>query len=152
MFGAIIGDIVGSRFEFNNIKSKEFGFFLEECSFTDDTVYTTAVADIFLYNLDSAPAMQKFCRDYPDAGYGGWFFQWIWHKEPKPYGSFGNGAAMRVSPPAFLNRHNNLDDAFPLAETRTHSAPLWRRLPKRCTALKSIISKPPATNIWTSGL
>ena len=120
MFGAIIGDIVGSRFEFNNIKSKEFEFFHENCSFTDDTVCTVAVADILLHNLDPASAVQKFCRDYPDAGYGGWFFQWIWHNEPKPYGSFGNGAAMRVSPPAFLNRHNNLEDALAAAERVTN--------------------------------
>ena len=124
MFGAIIGDIVGSRFEFNNIKSKEFEFFHEKCSFTDDTVCTAAVADILLHNLDPAPALQKFCRDYqdfPSGGYGAMFFHWVFGSEnPKPYGSFGNGAAMRVSPSAFLNRHNNLEDALAAAERVTN--------------------------------
>ena len=123
MFGAIIGDIVGSRFEFNNIKSKEFEFFHEKCSFTDDTVCTAAVADILLHNLDPAIALQKFCQDYqdyPSGGYGAMFFQWVFGSEnPKPYMSFGNGAAMRVSPAAFLNRHNPLEDALAAAERVT---------------------------------
>ena len=120
MFGAIIGDIVGSRFEFNNIKSKKFEFFHEKCSFTDDTVCTAAVADILMQDRDPAPALQEFCRDYqdfPSGGYGAMFFQWVFGSEnPKPYGSFGNGAAMRVSPAAFLNRHNPLEDALASAE------------------------------------
>lgn len=123
MFGAIIGDIVGSRFEFNNIKSKRFEFFHEKCSFTDDTVCTAAVADILMHDRDPAPALQKFCRDYqdfPSGGYGTMFFQWVFGSEnPKPYGSFGNGAAMRVSPAAFLNRHNPLEDALAAAERVT---------------------------------
>lgn len=124
MFGAIIGDIVGSRFEFNNIKSKEFEFFHEECSFTDDTICTAAVADILLHNLDPAPAMQKFCRDYqdfPSGGYGAMFFHWVFRSEnPKPYGSFGNGEAMRMSPAAFLHRDNNLEDALAATERVTN--------------------------------
>ena len=120
MFGAIIGDIVGSRFEFNNLKSKEFGFFHDKCSFTDDTICTASVADILMHDMDPAPALQKFCRDYPNAGYGGFFFQWIGSENPKPYGSFGNGAAMRVSPSAFLHRHNNLEDALVAAERVTN--------------------------------
>lgn len=118
MHGAIIGDIVGSRFEFNNLKSKEFEFFHKECSFTDDTICTAAVADIAMRDLDPAPALQEFCQDYPNAGYGGWFFQWIRMNDPKPYGSFGNGAAMRVSS-AFLNRQN-LEDALASAERVTN--------------------------------
>lgn len=119
MYGAIIGDIVGSRFEFNNIKSKEFEFFHKECSFTDDTVCTAAVADILMHDLDPAPALQEFCQAYPNAGYGGWFFQWIRMNDPKPYGSFGNGAAMRVSAAAFLNRQN-LEEALAAAERVTN--------------------------------
>lgn len=123
MFGATIGDIVGSRFEFNNIKRKEFEFFHKDCSFTDDTVCTAAVADILVHDRVTAPALQKFCRDYqdfPSGGYGAMFFHWVFGNEnPKPYESFGNGAAMRVSSSAFLNRHN-LEDAPAAAERVTN--------------------------------
>lgn len=104
MIGAIIGDIVGSRFEFNNHRSKDFDLFDDSSVFTDDTVCTIAVADWIMkssdYGLTSsgrfADILQKWCNLYPDLTYGTSFRKWV--KNQKPYNSFGNGAAMRVSP------------------------------------------------------
>lgn len=112
MIGAIIGDIVGSRFEWHNHKSKDFELFHHDCDFTDDTVMTFAVAKALL-DYDGDPAvlsekvtstMQDFGRAYQHRGYGGNFGAWIWSHDPKPYGSYGNGAAMRVSPVAYVAR------------------------------------------------
>lgn len=114
MYGAIIGDIVGSRFEFNNCKSKDFEFFSPYCYFTDDTVMTCAIAAALLSykntsnaNLSQAATywMQKLGRKYVDAGYGGNFYQWIQSEKPEPYNSFGNGSAMRVSPCAWTDSY-----------------------------------------------
>ncbi len=104
MWGAIIGDIVGSVYEWDRIKTKDFEFFSDRGHFTDDSVCTAAVADMLLHDVPGAATLQKWCRRYPGMSYGGWFGQWIWHESPEPYNSFGNGAAMRVSPAAFLNR------------------------------------------------
>ena len=104
MWGAIIGDIVGSVYEWDRIKTKDFEFFSPRGHFTDDTVCTAAVAEMLLHDLPEAATLQAWCRRYPHVSYGGWFRQWIGHKSPEPYNSFGNGAAMRVSPAAFLNR------------------------------------------------
>ena len=104
MLGAIIGDIAGSIYEWAPIKTKDFPFFGDNCHFTDDSVCTIAVADILLRDLPPAETMQKWCRRYPGRGYGGNFGDWIYADPPEPYNSFGNGAAMRVSPAAFLNR------------------------------------------------
>lgn len=113
MLGAIIGDIVGSIYESrqNRIKTKDFPFFRCRCYFTDDTVCTVAVIDILMHGEPAAETMQKWCRRYPGRGYGGMFTDWIHVDEPEPYGSYGNGAAMRVSPAAFLHR-NDLDAAL----------------------------------------
>ena len=111
MLGAIIGDIAGSIYEGNPSKTKDFPFFGDYCSFTDDSVCTIAVADTLLHDLPPAETMQKWCRRYPRAGYGGNFGLWIYTDPPEPYNSYGNGAAMRVSPAAFLNR-NDLDAAL----------------------------------------
>ena len=105
MIGAIVGDIVGSRFEFDNVKSKDFVFFHPDCRVTDDSVMTLAVGDALLEHrekgIDLTEAvvrkMQEWGRRYPDAGYGGMFVDWLEEKDPKPYHSWGNGAAMRVS-------------------------------------------------------
>lgn len=105
MLGAIIGDIVGSRFERNNIKTKEFDFLTCRCSITDDSIMSLAVAKAILasdgdYNKLGALAvrcMQEVGRPYPDCGYGGMFITWMYADQPQPYNSFGNGAAMRVS-------------------------------------------------------
>lgn len=104
MWGAIIGDIVGAVYEWDRIKTKEFEFFSPQGHFTDDSVCTAAVADILLHDLPEAATLQRWCQRYPGVSYGGWFGQWVWHESPKPYNSFGNGAAMRVSPAAFLHR------------------------------------------------
>ena len=101
MLGAIIGDIVGSVYEWNNIKTKEFPLFREGCSFTDDTVMTIATADSLMNGGDKddfIDAYKKWGRRYPDAGYGGRFGAWINSDDRDPYNSWGNGSAMRVSP------------------------------------------------------
>lgn len=103
MIGAIIGDIVGSRFEFNNHRSTEFEFFHHDCDFTDDTVMTVAVADAIMSGRPFGEVLHEYARNYPGRGYGGRFHQWIHSDNPVPYDSFGNGAAMRVSPCAWLS-------------------------------------------------
>jgi len=110
MLGAMIGDIAGSRFEFNNLKSKEFDLFTKSCFATDDSIMTLAIAKAILAcenNWDSlgknaVKYMQLIGRKYPDCGYGDLFKNWIFDDEPKPYDSYGNGAAMRVSPCGFI--------------------------------------------------
>lgn len=108
MFGAIIGDTVGSIYEGQQtrIKTKDFPFFGPACRYTDDSVCTAAVADMLLHNLPPAETMQKWCRTHPRRGYSRIFTQWVYLDEPEPYNLFYNGAAMRVSPAAFLNRGN----------------------------------------------
>lgn len=106
MLGAIIGDIVGSRFEFEPIKTTDFELFHERCTYTDDTVMTVAVAEALMDTYGKprqevktaiVEKMQEWGRKYPDAGYGGRFALWLGADEPQPYNSFGNGSAMRVS-------------------------------------------------------
>ena len=102
MLGAIIGDVVGSRFEFNNIKSKSFKLVDKDSVFTDDTVLTIAVMDWLLHaEIKSSETgteyLQKWARKYPNAGYGIMFSNWKDSENPKPYNSYGNGSAMRVS-------------------------------------------------------
>lgn len=112
MIGAIVGDIVGSKYEFHNIKTKEFPLFSEGCHFTDDTVMTIAVykalkeceGDYAKLSQNAIKCMQEYGQMFWNAGYGGNFFLWLTSKEPKPYGSFGNGSAMRVSPVAYFAR------------------------------------------------
>jgi ADP-ribosylglycohydrolase len=106
MLGAIIGDVVGSRFEFNNIKSKNFKLVDKDSTFTDDSVLTIAVMDWLLHakakcNKTAVEYLQKWARKYPNAGYGGMFYHWKDEENPKPYNSCGNGSAMRVSPVAW---------------------------------------------------
>ena len=101
MLGAIVGDIVGSVYEWGNIKTKDFPLFCEDCFFTDDTVMTCAVAEAIMnggQKDDFIDAMKKYGRMYPDAGYGARFNTWIQSNDRSPYNSFGNGSAMRVSP------------------------------------------------------
>ena len=104
MLGAIIGDIVGSRFEFNPTNDYNFELFTDECGFTDDTICTCAVADALLKGRDYGEGIHEWCRRYPHpmGGYGGRFAQWVRSDNPQPYGSFGNGTAMRVSPVAWF--------------------------------------------------
>ena len=101
MIGAIAGDIIGSVYEWRNIKTKEFELFSSRCRFTDDTVLTVAVADCILNKKEYAPTFREYGRRYPDAGYGGLFREWLFSSDPRPYNSYGSGAAMRVSPVGF---------------------------------------------------
>ena len=114
MYGAIIGDIVGSRFEFGNCRRKDFSLFSPECRFTDDTVMTLAVAQALMTDGDFTAAMQRLGRKYPNAGYGGMFLRWLMAAHPRPYGSWGNGSAMRVGPCGMMAR--SLEEALDLAE------------------------------------
>lgn len=103
MWGAVIGDIVGSIYEWDNVKTKDFGpLFQPQSFFTDDTVCTIAVADVLLNRKDPAATMRAWCRQHPDAGYGGNFRDWITNENMGPYNSWGNGSAMRISPAALL--------------------------------------------------
>ena len=104
MLGAIIGDIVGSRFEFNNTNKTDFEFFAAGCDYTDDTICTIAVADAIVRNADFGETLQAWCRRYPHpkGAYGGSFIRWVQSRNPQPYGSYGNGSAMRVSPGGWL--------------------------------------------------
>lgn len=97
MIGAIIGDIIGSRFEFNNTNKLDFDLFGPKCDFTDDTICTVAIADAIFWNVEYKRALIKWCRKYPNL-YGSAFSQWINSPDPQPYGSMANGSAMRVSP------------------------------------------------------
>ncbi|MBE7555476.1 MAG: ADP-ribosylglycohydrolase family protein [Anaerolineales bacterium] len=101
MLGAIAGDIIGSIYEREGIKTTDFPLFGPNNRFTDDTVMTIAVADAILEQTDYATAMKQWGRKYPHAGYGGTFIKWIFEAEVRPYHSWGNGSAMRVSPVGF---------------------------------------------------
>ena len=104
MLGAIIGDIAGSRFEFNPMNRYHFELFTKECDFTDDTICTVAVADAIMNEKNFSECVHEWCHRYPYplGGYGGSFARWVHSDEPAPYKSYGNGAAMRVSPTAWL--------------------------------------------------
>lgn len=110
MIGAIIGDIVGSRFEWNNHRSEEFTLLTEKSFFTDDTVLTIATADCLLHSKDYTETYQNYARKYPNSGFGGMFRKWMNASHPKPYGSFGNGSAMRVSPVGWF--YSSLDETL----------------------------------------
>lgn len=110
MFGAIIGDIVGSRFEFfNNKKGKDFELFNEKCTYTDDTVMSLAICKALMecngnyreLSNKTIKYMKELAEIYPCAGYGGMFLQWLGNSKAEPYNSFGNGAAMRISAVAY---------------------------------------------------
>ena len=112
MFGAIMGDMIGAPYEFDRSpKTKEFPLFSRGSEFTDDSVMTIAVAEALMDTMGKSDdeisaalvaSMQKWGKRYPNAGYGGMFYQWLRTKHPKPYGSFGNGSAMRVSSAGWL--------------------------------------------------
>ncbi len=141
MYGAFIGDIVGSKYEFNNIKTKTFPLFSAGCNYTDDSIMTTAVAKAILLSYDEqlkskgtgkgfqeylVEVMQDFGRRYPNptGAYGGNFAKWLRQNNPKPYGSYGNGSAMRVSPCGLIAV--TLEEALELARASagiTHNHP-----------------------------
>lgn len=97
MIGAIAGDIIGSVHEGSVRKSKDFPLFVSRSRFTDDTVLTVAVASAVRQGNDYGSSIRHWGCLYPNAGYGGWFREWLFMDDPKPYNSFGNGSAMRVS-------------------------------------------------------
>ena len=125
MLGAIAGDIIGSRFEHAGIKSKEFELFNRQSVFTDDTVHTIALADSLLHKIPYQDKLREYFHYYPNAGYGGRFRRWARSPQPKPYGSYGNGSAMRVSPVAWF--YEDLDRV--LKEAR-HSAEITHNHPE----------------------
>ena len=107
MLGAIVGDIVGSVYEFDNHRSKDFPLFTERSHFTDDTILTIATAEALLHSdWDFAGKYREYGRKYPSS-YGNSFERWIHDDEAGPYNSFGNGSAMRVSPVAWFERHDH---------------------------------------------
>lgn len=102
MLGAIIGDMVGSPYEFKNIKSTDFPLFSDKSKFTDDTVCTAAIASAILdESYDYKAHLLQLCPEYRSAGYGKKFADWLVENDPQPYQSWGNGAPMRVSPVGF---------------------------------------------------
>ncbi|QSJ18117.1 ADP-ribosylglycohydrolase family protein [Nostoc sp. UHCC 0702] len=130
MLGAIAGDIIGSVYEGKNFKTKDFPLFNRECRFTDDTVLTVAVADVilhageFLHSSNYTEQLKWYYRRYAYAGYGRNFREWAKSNSNEPYNSYGNGAAMRVSPIGFA--FNDLDTVLREAQRSaevTHSHP-----------------------------
>ncbi|MBN1829011.1 MAG: ADP-ribosylglycohydrolase family protein [Deltaproteobacteria bacterium] len=101
MLGAISGDIIGSVFEHQPVKTTEFPLFSNESTYTDDTVLTVAVAEAILKGVDYGLVIRSYGRKYPNAGYGIRFYDWLHDPNPRPYSSWGNGSAMRVSPIGF---------------------------------------------------
>lgn len=132
MLGAIIGDIVGSRFEWNNCKSKDFKLFTRQCSPTDDSIMTLAIAKAIMESKSdysdlgeqAVRCMQEVGQPYPRCGYGGNFWFWMYSENPIPYNSFGNGAAMRVSACGFAGKSIEEVEMLSQAVTEvTHNHP-----------------------------
>lgn len=113
MLGSLVGDIVGSIYEWNNHRSKDFAFFGPGADYTDDSVLTIAVADALLTGEAPQQALHRWAVRHPNRGYGGRFARWLGTRELAPYNSFGNGAAMRVSPAALLA--HTLEEALEFA-------------------------------------
>ncbi len=118
MIGAIAGDIIGSVYEWSPIKTKDFPLFSRNCMFTDDTVLTVALEDSILSGIPYAENLKRYYIDYPDRGYGGSFHRWAQSASSAPYNSWGNGAAMRVSPVGFA--YDDLDTV--LAKSKEFTA------------------------------
>lgn len=126
MLGAIIGDIVGSRFEFSEPPKPGFKLFTPECSYTDDTICTIAIADAIMNGKSYRDALLEWCRRYPHpmGSYGGRFYEWINSDDPQPYNSFGNGSAMRVSPVAWLfDDYEDVKEQARLTAMPSHNHP-----------------------------
>ncbi|MFQ5952467.1 MAG: ADP-ribosylglycohydrolase family protein [Candidatus Omnitrophota bacterium] len=135
MLGAIAGDIIGSIYEGTRAKTEDFELFSEKCRFTDDTILTIAVADCILHGKDYAKTFKEYARKYPHRGYGGFFKMWAMSDSLKPYNSFGNGSAMRVSPVGFA--FNTLEDVLLEAQKSamvTHDHPIGILGAQACAA------------------
>jgi ADP-ribosylglycohydrolase len=124
ILGAIAGDVIGSVFEWERIKTKSFDLFSPATNFTDDSVMTIACADVLLHNGEYADAYRRWGNAYPGRGYGGMFARWLMKDEMGSYNSFGNGSAMRASPVgfAFTTLEETLEEAKRSAEV-THDHP-----------------------------
>lgn len=153
MFGAIIGDIVGSRFEFDNHRSKDFSLFAGGCFATDDSYMTIAIAKALLLadgDVDklselAVKCMREIGQPHSDCGFGGRFFGWMYSDNPTPYGSYGNGAAMRISPVGFAA--NTIDEAKALSRAVTavtHNHPEGLK-GAEATAVAIVLAKQRAT-------
>lgn len=118
MLGAVAGDVVGSVFEARPYKGTDFSLFSRGARFTDDSVLTLAVASAIVEDVSYREALWTIGRRYPDAGYGASFIGWLADADPRPYNSFGNGAAMRVSPVGWAFD----DEAAVLAQARAAAA------------------------------
>ena len=124
MIGAIAGDIIGSVYEWNNIKTKEFPLFSDKCFFTDDSVLTIALADSILTGEPYIRNLKKFFSLYPDRGFGNGFAAWAKSGSIEPYNSWGNGSAMRISPVgyAFQSIDEVLNNAYEFTKiTHNHA-------------------------------
>ncbi|WP_224982388.1 ADP-ribosylglycohydrolase family protein [Geomonas agri] len=117
MLGALTGDIVGSIYEWNNIKTTEFPLFQDHCRFTDDTVLTVALAEAIMSGESYPQVMRRYYRRYPEAGYGKNFARWAASDDAAPYYSWGNGSAMRISPAAWA--FDSLGEVLQKAEEYT---------------------------------
>jgi len=117
LIGAIVGDVVGSIYEGENIKTKKFPLFSPRCFFTDDTVLTVSLADAILKGQSYVANLKQFCHDYPNRGYGGSFVRWARGSSTEPYNSWGNGAAMRISPVGFA--YDDIETVLQKAEEFT---------------------------------
>lgn len=124
MIGAIAGDIIGSIYEWSNIKTKDFDLFGADCFFTDDSLLTIALAEAILNDTDYSQLLRHYYQRYPNAGYGAGYRRWATYDGSEPYNSWGNGAAMRISAVgfAFDNLHDVLSHAKKHTEI-THNHP-----------------------------
>ena len=125
MIGAIAGDVIGSPYERRPTKSFDFPLFRPGATFTDDTVLTVAIADAVLTGEAYATALKRYGREYPDAGYGGSFYRWIFSESSDPYNSWGNGSAMRVSPVGFA-----FDSVDTVLQEAAHTAEMSHNHPE----------------------
>ena len=128
IIGTICGDIIGSTREFNSIKTKDFELFSEFSTFTDDTIMTIAIAGWLVKDKSSSDVLveelQYWGNRYPNAGYGRMFINWLCETNPKPYGSWANGSAMRVSPCAWAaDSLKEAQDLARLSAVVTHNHP-----------------------------
>ena len=129
MIGAMFGDIAGSKYEFKNIRTKDFDLYSRDAYFTDDSVCTIAFMDFLLHaklrsKEEAVKYLQRWTRKYPNSGYGGRFWHWIWSDNPEPYGSCGNGSAMRISPVAWVAKdYEELKELVNIVTEITHNHP-----------------------------
>ena len=135
MIGAIAGDIIGSSYERFRVKTTDFELFTQKSRFTDDTVLTVAIADCVLNKKDYAKALKEYGRKYPNAGYGRWFFNWLFSKSASPYNSYGNGSAMRVSPIGFA-----FDDLDTVIKEAKKSAEVTHNHPEGVKGAQAVAS------------